>query len=615
MDITHNTLKKAADKASRRAKRNTARSKRIVGSSILFVGGALGSIGIVEFAPLATSVASAAPASAQMVLSSLQNMKVASTVAANGDNNPYGIAVVPPNFVPTAGSLWQPGDVIVSDFNNSAGVAGAGSSIVRIRNGVTTTISQGQVFGTAGLAFNGLGAALWTSDIGSNPALNANNGDVSIIMGNNNPNGLAVGSTNGSGTINNTNTASGLTPNSFQGPWGQAFNDSATAPAFFWSNIENGTIYRVGPGLTPPNFASDPISLLGTLPSGTTASPASSATDLGPSAMAFDAANQTLYVTDSYNNTVYAIAGPDGSSPTVSTLATGGALNSPIGVTINPLDGNLLIANGGVNTIVEVSIANGSTLASRNVAPSEPAGSLFGITALKNSTGGLTIYYLNDTENALYQLSTVGNLGGYNLVAADGGVFNFGNTSFYGSAGNLTLNKPVVGMASTPDHKGYWLVAADGGVFTYGDAAFYGSTGNLTLNKPIVGMAATPDGKGYWLVAADGGVFTFGDAAFYGSTGNLTLNKPVVGMAATPDGMGYWLVAADGGVFTFGDAAFYGSMGGVTLNKPVVGIEATPYGGGYWLVAADGGVFSFGDATYYGSEGGIQLNAPVVGMG
>ena len=97
--------------------------------------------------------------------------------------------------------------------------------------------------------------------------------------------------------------------------------------------------------------------------------------------------------------------------------------------------------------------------------------------------------------------------------------------------GPMSLNKPIVGMASTPDGKGYWLVAADGGIFTFGDAGFYGSTGAINLNKPIVGMASTPDGKGYWLVAADGGIFTFGDAGFYGSTGALTLNKPIVGMA------------------------------------------------------------------------------------
>ena len=79
-------------------------------------------------------------------------------------------------------------------------------------------------------------------------------------------------------------------------------------------------------------------------------------------------------------------------------------------------------------------------------------------------------------------------------------------------------------------------MASDGGIFAFGDAAFYGSTGAIHLNKPIVGMAATPDGKGYWLVASDGGIFAFGDAAFYGSTGAIHLNKPIVGMAATPDG-------------------------------------------------------------------------------
>ena len=76
-----------------------------------------------------------------------------------------------------------------------------------------------------------------------------------------------------------------------------------------------------------------------------------------------------------------------------------------------------------------------------------------------------------------------------------------------------------MGIAATPDGKGYWLVAADGGVFAFGDAGFYGSTGGKKLNAPIVGMAATPDGKGYWLVAADGGVFAFGDATFHGSDG------------------------------------------------------------------------------------------------
>ena len=218
-----------------------------------------------------------------------------------------------------------------------------------------------------------------------------------------------------------------------------------------------------------------------------------------------------------------------------------------------------------------------------------------------------------DNDQNLIETQTV-TRPGYRFVASDGGVFAFGGASFNGSAGSLTLNKPVVGMAATPDGGGYWLVASDGGIFAYGDAAFYGSTGSLTLNKPIVGMASTPDGGGYWLVASDGGIFAYGDAVFYGSTGGLPLNKPIVGMAATPSGHGYWLVASDGGIFAYGDAVFHGSTGSLTLNKPIVGMASTPSGNGYWLVASDGGIFAFGDAVFHGSAGSLTLNKPVVGM-
>jgi hypothetical protein len=54
----------------------------------------------------------------------------------------------------------------------------------------------------------------------------------------------------------------------------------------------------------------------------------------------------------------------------------------------------------------------------------------------------------------------------------------------------------------------------------------------MRLNRPIVGMAATPDGGGYWLVASDGGIFSFGDARFYGSAGFSPIPAPVVGIAS-----------------------------------------------------------------------------------
>ena len=232
----------------------------------------------------------------------------------------------------------------------------------------------------------------------------------------------------------------------------------------------------------------------------------------------------------------------------------------------------------------------------------------FGDAAFAGSMGGQAL------NRPIIGVAATPDGGGYWLVASDGGVFSFGDAAFAGSMGGQALNRPIIGVAATPDGGGYWLVASDGGVFSFGDAAFAGSMGGQALNRPIIGVAATPDGGGYWLVASDGGVFSFGDAAFAGSMGGQALNRPIIGVAATPDGGGYWLVASDGGVFSFGDAAFAGSMGGQALNRPIIGVAATPDGGGYWLVASDGGVFSFGDAAFAGSMGGQALNRPIIGV-
>jgi hypothetical protein len=53
------------------------------------------------------------------------------------------------------------------------------------------------------------------------------------------------------------------------------------------------------------------------------------------------------------------------------------------------------------------------------------------------------------------------------------------------------------------------LVAADGGIFTFGNARFFGSGAGAGLRLPVVSMARTPSGDGYWLAAADGTVLAF----------------------------------------------------------------------------------------------------------
>jgi hypothetical protein len=192
---------------------------------------------------------------------------------------------------------------------------------------------------------------------------------------------------------------------------------------------------------------------------------------------------------------------------------------------------------------------------------------------------------------------------GYWTVSSDGGIYTFGHSQFYGSAGDIHLAAPVVGMAVTPSGHGYWIAASDGGVFTYGDARYYGSgaVGGLD-GSPVVGIARTGRHSvlGYLLAHADGAVVSYTAAGVTEPNGPMRLNAPIVGIASTPSENGYWLAASDGGVLAFGDAPFSGSLGGTRLNAPITGITSR-FDGGYWLLGGDGGVFCFGGAPFFGS--------------
>ncbi len=201
---------------------------------------------------------------------------------------------------------------------------------------------------------------------------------------------------------------------------------------------------------------------------------------------------------------------------------------------------------------------------------------------------------------------------GYWLVGSDGGIFTFGSAQFYGSTGNLRLNRPVVGITPTGDRGGYWLDASDGGVFSFGDTNFYGSIPGLgispaasglphSLSAPIVGMVPSVDDHGYFMVGSDGGVFAFGDATFKGSCPGI---GGCVGHAVSvmPDasGHGYWLVTDVGAVYAFGDAPYLGAPG--NTGFPITSAVRTPDGGGYWILDAAGDVHGYGDAANLGND-------------
>jgi hypothetical protein len=203
---------------------------------------------------------------------------------------------------------------------------------------------------------------------------------------------------------------------------------------------------------------------------------------------------------------------------------------------------------------------------------------------------------------------------GYWLVGSDGGIFTFGSAQFYGSTGNLVLQRPVVGIVATKDNGGYWLDASDGGVFSFGDTQFYGSIPGIglhpagsglphSLNAPIVGMVPSNDDGGYFMVASDGGVFAFGDARFAGSCPGIG-GCAGAAVAVMPDasGNGYWLVTQTGNVYAFGDASDLGAPG--NTGSPVTSAVRTPDGGGYWILTANGTVHPYGDATNFGDAAG-----------
>ncbi len=331
------------------------------------------------------------------------------------------------------------------------------------------------------------------------------------------------------------------------------------------------------------------------------------------------------------------LSGSTPSTPAISASGKGIGALTVAQYKANPTSGSV---SGGTGVYYDLELATGSTFSSVSLTICTLGGGnaldwwngsawlAFSNQSFSSATGCATATVSGSTSPTLAQLTgtpiaaavsstppppvTVTNA--YYEVASDGGIFAFGGAPFYGSMGGKPLNKPIVGIATTPTGGGYYEVASDGGIFAFGNAPFYGSMGGKPLNQPVVGITVTPTGGGYYEVASDGGLFAFGNAAFHGSMGGKPLNKPIVGIAVTPTGTGYYEVASDGGIFAFGTAKFYGSMGGKPLNQPVVGITTTATGGGYYEVASDGGIFAFGTAPFYGSMGGKPLNKPIVGI-
>ncbi len=317
---------------------------------------------------------------------------VASTVdAINGDTNPYGLALVPDTPAIAKGAFVErPGDLLVTNFSDAKGVNGAGTTVERLHRGANGKWTESRFFGAAqgpvAIAVSPLGPP-WIADFTSN--------EVQVIT----PNGTQF--KYGQGDI----TRSGV----FAGPWGQAFGKSTAGVAMFFStNVLTGTVDRIT-GFVPGKFASTAV--VAQVGSGLRHSGRTAADAVGPQGLAYNAATDTLYVTDGADNSVHAY-------PHVSTsgdqgrgvlVYRGAPLNQPAGLAINPLNGDLLVVNQGNNNLVELSLSGrrAHPVAVRRldptpVNPRTGAGSaLFGLVATKTPTGHLVVYFTDDNTNTV----------------------------------------------------------------------------------------------------------------------------------------------------------------------------------------------------------------------
>ena len=290
-------------------------------------------------------------------------------------------------------------------------------------------------------------------------------------------------------------------------------------------------------------------------------------------------------------------------SPATSTLGTPVTYSATVGSAGPPPTGTVAFTDGST-TLCTATVSGGRGSCSATNTPQGAGvvqGRYSGDANSVSSSGTTGVNVLAPPPPAQH---------GYWLVGSDGGIFTFGSAQFYGSTGNLHLQRPVAGITPTRDRGGYWLDASDGGIFAFGDGGFYGSIPGLglapagsglahSLDAPIVGMVPSADGGGYFMVASDGGVFAFGDARFAGSCPGIG-GCAGAAVAVMPDasGNGYWLVTQSGNVYAFGDAPFYGSPG--QQSVPVTSAVRTPDGRGYWILFANGAIAYYGDAGEFG---------------
>ena len=264
--------------------------------------------------------------------------RILSTVPPNGDVNPYGVAFVPPGFQSGTGPL-KPGQVLVSNFNNSANLQGTGTTIVRV-----STAGPPFVFfagpphpgGSTGLGLSTALAILQRGFVivGNVPSID---GTSRTAM----PGSLLV--------INNQgHLVSTISGPHISGPWDMTVIDQGNQAIAFVSMVLSGDVVRLNLDVSSSDVT---VTSTTVIASGYAHRGDPAAFEVGPTGLVYDPTADVLYVASTADNAVFSVPNPTtrNSSGGKGTVIYSDAvhLHGPLAMAAAP-NGDLIVANSDV---------------------------------------------------------------------------------------------------------------------------------------------------------------------------------------------------------------------------------------------------------------------------
>ena len=321
---------------------------------------------------------------------------IGSTVdPSNGDKTPYGLTYI--SQPPYGGGKIKKGDLVVCNFADKTGALGNGTTeevlVAKAGSKPVQFVQSANIKGCAGLGNDKVYGEVYSSDA------TAKN----------------VVETTAKGKVFQTITGGPMVQ-----PYGATYIASGLGyppgDGFWNGDATSGTLWRIDLGTTQKK---PPVTGVIT---GFKVNKGKPGSVLGPTALAYNPKNDTMYVADGASNILYAFSkaydfldqpkaivigstgktftGPEAKNAKV--LYSGTALSGSVSMALLP-NGNLIVANTKGNNLVEIE-STGAILDTKSV-DTGAGGAIRGILAVGTSDTNTVLYFTDVNANNVQELS------------------------------------------------------------------------------------------------------------------------------------------------------------------------------------------------------------------